>query len=97
MAEPDKLLAYLTTDRDTWREVVRLWCGLEHDSTNLIRKVYEVEPVMAFECLGDAQQVQTGYVTELVNTFKDRLVDAAGDESLARAFALAAAEPTPSW
>lgn len=92
-AEPDKLLAYFTTDRDTWREVVRLWCGLEHDSTNLIRKGYQVEPVMAFECLGDAQQVETSYVAELVNTFKGRLAEAAGDESLARAFALVAADP----
>ncbi|MCP4532773.1 MAG: NACHT domain protein, partial [Delftia sp.] len=68
-------------------------CGLEHDSTYLIRQVYQVEPVMAFACLGDAQQVETDYVAELVDVFKSRLAEAANDENLARAFALVAADP----
>jgi hypothetical protein len=92
-AEPDKLLAHFTADRDAWREVVRLWCGLEHNSTGLIRQVYQVDPVLAFECLADAQQVDTAYVADLVRTFAGRLAEAAQDENLARAFALVAADP----
>ncbi len=92
-AEPDKLLAQFTAERDAWREVVRLWCGLEHDSTGLIRQVYPVDPLLAFECLADAQQVDTGTVGELVKTFAGRLAEAAQDDNLARAFALVAADP----
>lgn len=92
-AEPDRLLAFFAEAPDAWREVVWLWCGLKRDSTDLIRQLSQVDPVMAFECLGDARQVETSYVAELVNTFQGRLAEAADDEHLARAFALVAAGP----
>lgn len=91
----DDLLTYFSADRDGWREVVRLWCGLEHDSTGLIRKVYGVDPILAFECLGDAQQVEPACVDELVSLFENRLAEAIGNESLAHALALVAADPRP--
>ncbi len=91
----DALLANLGNNPEAWREVVRLWCGLEHDSTGLIRKVYVSDPLLAFECLADAQQVEGNCVNELVDAFKARLPEAAEDEPLARAMALVAADPRP--
>jgi hypothetical protein len=92
-SKQNELLAFFTQDPDAWREVLRLWCGLEHDSTELIRELYKTDPIMAFECLGDAQKVEEGYVKELVNIFKEGLAEAAENVSLARAFALVAADP----
>ena len=84
------------TDKDAWRETVKLWCGLTHNSTQLIHSVYTEDPIMAFECLGDAQQVDADFSEDIANTFKARLGET-GDsgEAIIRAFAVVAANPRP--
>jgi hypothetical protein len=84
------------TNNDAWRETVKLWCGLTHNSTQLIRSVYTKDPIMAFECLGDAQQVDADFSEEISNTFKTRLGEF-GDsgEAIIRAFAVVSADPRP--
>jgi hypothetical protein len=72
--EPDAegLIRRFKTDRDAWRETVKLWCGLEHDSTRLIRELYADDAVMAFECLGDAQQVDSDFAEEVITAGRGR-------------------------
>jgi hypothetical protein len=63
-------LRRFTRDPDPWRETIKLWCGLEHDSTELIAAVYKLDPMTAFECLADAQKVSTDLATEIVSQFE---------------------------
>jgi len=91
---PDQLVARFEADPGTWRETVKLWCGLEYDSTALIKAVAAADPITAIECLGDTQQVDSGYAAELIQSFRVRL----GEPSLkqdvvAQALALVAADP----
>lgn len=95
-ADADGLVSRYETDRDAWRETVKLWCGLTHNSTQLIRSVYAKDPIMAFECLGDAQQVDADFSEEISNAFKDRLGELGDkDEAIIRAFGVVAADPRP--
>ena len=56
------LLERFRGDPDGWREVVKLWCGLGINCTALVRGVRETDPMAAFECLADAQQVDAELV-----------------------------------
>lgn len=105
---PDSLLRRFQNDPDSWRETVKLWCGLADDSTHLIRQVYATDPVTAFECLADAQKVEPALTDEILDHFKARLgraSRAAGDgqgadttdvlkeeQAVARAFGVVAAD-----
>ncbi|OAR22839.1 hypothetical protein A8W25_25040 [Streptomyces sp. ERV7] len=73
-ADPPGLLARYARDPAAWRETVRLWCGAEpRDCTEVVRAVLERDPVLAFQCLADAQVVDGGLVDEIVGMFRDRL------------------------
>ena len=93
--EPKKLLDSYFENPDTWREVVRLWCSLGQDCTNLIRGVYEVDPLVAFECISDARNIDATYVDQLIENFQPRFKESLENDALAKAFALLAADPRP--
>jgi energy-coupling factor transporter ATP-binding protein EcfA2 len=83
-------------DHDTWRETVKLWCGLGQDSTSLIRKVYAEDDITAFECLADTQQVNQEFALEIVGAFCGRLGASDGNnEAITRAFASVASDMRP--
>ena len=91
----DGLIARFKDDPDAWRETAKLWCGLAHDSTQLIGKIYEMDAITAFECLGDAQKVDANFVNKIVTAFKVRLgKDGDEGESIMRAFAVVATDPS---
>ncbi len=78
-------------DQVTWREVVKLWCGLANDATNVIQAVYQQDSVTAFECIADAQQIDQGLADEIINNFKEQLEKVNNDKQLAIAFGAVAA------
>ncbi|MDQ1318594.1 MAG: hypothetical protein QG588_2256, partial [Candidatus Poribacteria bacterium] len=83
-------------DRPAWREIVKLWCGLDQDSTKLIQLIYEEDPITAFECLGDAHQINPALADQIINTFKSRLGETGSNgEAISRAFAIVASDPRP--
>lgn len=87
----DGLLARFQADPDAWRETVKLWCGLEHDSTMLVRKLDALDPILAFECLADARQVDAALAEEISDRFKACLgEDGPSGEAIVRAFAAVA-------
>jgi NACHT domain len=90
-----QLLKNFGKDRDTWREVLTLWCGLPHDSTAMIAELAELEPVTALECVADARIVKAEVADRNVESMKARLRDALPDEPLPNAFGLLAASPGP--
>jgi hypothetical protein len=91
--EANGLLRRFERDPDAWRETVKLWCGLDHDSTGLIKAIYTDDPVTAFECLADAQKVDPTLAEEMIMAFKTRLgvADSDGD-AVIHAFAVVASD-----
>ncbi len=88
------LMERFRADPDAWRETLKLWCGLPHDSTTLIRALYAEHPILAFEFLGDAQQVDEELAQEIISAFQARLgEDGATGEAVTRAFATVATNP----
>jgi len=84
------------SDSDTWRETVKLWCGLsDNDSTLVLRYVFEKEQLTAFECLGDAQSVDEVLAEQIINKLKSRLEEADNNNDIARVFGFVAANPRP--
>ncbi len=91
----DALVSRFEADPDTWRETVKLWCGLEHDSTPLLRKIHRRDPLTALECLGDTRQVAPDFAAQIVADFQARLLDGEADERTLEAIAVVAADPRP--
>jgi MoxR-like ATPase len=75
-----------------WLEIVKLWCGLANNSTDLITAVYQQDALTAFECLADAQEVTPEVAQEIIDYFKTQLRT---DESICSAFGSVAADFRP--
>jgi hypothetical protein len=90
LGDDETLFQQFHDDPDAWREVVKLWCGLANDSTELIGRVREIDPFTAFECLADAQKVDSVLVDQLLEEFQGKLSE--GDEVIA-GFASVASDP----
>ncbi|OYE02794.1 NACHT domain-containing protein [Nostoc sp. 'Peltigera membranacea cyanobiont' 232] len=88
----DGLISRFNAEHDAWRETLKLWCGLAGDSTNLIREVHSADPVVAFECLADAQKVDSILASEIINSFKSQLGVDENEDIVNHAFASVAAD-----
>lgn len=82
----DGLLRRFISNPDGWRETIKLWCGLNRDSSELIRYIYNIDPIVGFECLSDAQQVDQSLAESIINEFKMKLGESYMNESVLRAF-----------
>jgi energy-coupling factor transporter ATP-binding protein EcfA2 len=89
------LIGRFEADRDGWREVAKLWCGFDHDSTKLISAIYMADPITAFECLADAQKIDPSVADRIVKSFEKRVEAGETDEAIGRAFGALAADPRP--
>jgi NACHT domain len=89
--DPAGLIDRFKKDQSAWRETVLLWCGLDHESTQLIRSVREEDSLTAFQCLADAVKIDSGLADSIIDDFSPRLAD--GDDTVTRTFALVAAGP----
>ena len=92
---PAELVGRFEQDPDSWREVVKLWCGLGGDSTEFIREIYQTEPMTSFECLAEAQEVDPAFARMLIQEFREQLAAPAQLESLTAAFGAVAADSRP--
>jgi hypothetical protein len=92
--DQDALLAYYVADPDSWAEIVKLWCGLSGDSSELIEGVYHREPILAFECLADAQRVEHDLAKRILDSFRVELTKNAGESTIA-AFGAVASDRRP--
>ena len=88
------LINRFKTDNNTWREVVKLWCGLSGDSTKLIEEIYAVDSVTAFECLADAQKIEPQLADTIINHFKTQFGTLSGKDkdAVEKAFGTVAAD-----
>ena len=91
----DGLAAWFKQAPDEWREVVKLWCGFEGNSTKLIQAVYETDAITGFECLADAQEVAPALANSIIDRFKAQLGVTGQPDQLASAFGAVAADFRP--
>ncbi len=89
------LIARFEKDPDGWREVVKLWCGLANDSTNIIERIFAIDKNTAFECLADAQKVDQVIADRIIDDFKVNLAAGGQEELIAAAFGAVAADIRP--
>lgn len=98
-ADPSGLLDRYRRDPAAWRETVRLWCGAEaRDCTEVVRAVLALDPVLAFQCLADAQVVDDALADDIVRVFRDQLgpeLSRADREAVVAAFGAVAADRRP--
>jgi hypothetical protein len=93
--KPNELMQFFRQDPTTWREVVKLWCGIAGDSTALIMEVYQQDEVLGFECLADAQEVEQTQAELIITHFKGLLDQPDEPGEIARAFGAVAASNRP--
>ncbi|MCP4251044.1 MAG: NACHT domain-containing protein [bacterium] len=94
-ADSDKLFELFKNDPASWRETVKLWCGLAAESTSLIRRVLAEDPITAFECLAEARMVEPTLVDTITASMKPLLGQAKGQDSVLRAFGVVASDQRP--
>jgi hypothetical protein len=71
----NELLSKFENDKQTWRETIKLWCGLANDTTEMISKLYEIDPVIAFECIADARSIEPEVADRIITHFEELLLD----------------------
>ena len=85
--KPQEIIERFTENPDDWREVVKLWCGLANDSTDMVRAIYPNEVVtneevqraaLALECIASAQQIDESLANEIIDKLKARLANRRG-------------------
>jgi hypothetical protein len=89
------LITRFEKDPDGWREVVKLWCGLAEDSTNIIEQIFDIDKNTAFECLADAQRVDEVLADRIIDDFKVNLAAVGQEDVIAKAFGAVAADMRP--
>ena len=94
--QESELVSRFKTDTVTWRETVKLWCGLSGNKTSLIKQVYQIDPLTGFECLAEAKEVDQELADEIINYFKQQLSKVIDDDNVAKAFGTVAADLRPS-
>jgi energy-coupling factor transporter ATP-binding protein EcfA2 len=88
----DELIQKWQNAPSDWLEIVKLWCGLANNSTDLIAAVYQQDPLTAFECLAGDQEVKPEVAQEIIDYFKTQLRT---DEGICNAFGSVAADFRP--
>ena len=84
--QKEELVTRFKQDKDAWREVVKLWCGLADQSTELIRAIYAIEPITAFECLADTNNVAPDLADQIIDYFKGQLGNGENEDVITAAF-----------
>ena len=91
--QEDYLLNKFKQDWQTWRETIKLWCGLSNDATKMISYLYEIEPIIAFECISEAKKIDHKVANEIINYFIDLLLDSEKSNiEIEKAFGVLAAD-----
>lgn len=92
---PIALVGRFDADRDAWREVVGLWCGLTNDATELLRNMFASDRVSALELVADAQVVDQALADQIIEYWLQHFADVDVDaDRVARALGAVATGPT---
>jgi len=92
LEDPQGLIDRFVANPCAWREVLKMWCGRGNDSTEVIRQVYTIRPLTAFEILADAQRIDPSLAKNIIENFKTRLGDPNQPPGMEAAFGLVASD-----
>jgi len=93
VADVDGLLRRYCGDPDSWRESVKLWCGITNDASYLISRIFEIDEVLALDCLAEANAVSAELVEKIVGCSFQKLDNRRADqETIAKAFGAVASD-----
>ncbi|MGK7894612.1 MAG: NACHT domain-containing NTPase, partial [Xenococcus sp. (in: cyanobacteria)] len=87
-----ELIERFKQDRATWRETVKLWCGLAGNKTSFIEEIFQHDSLTGFECLADAKEVDQTLADQIIDYYKQQLSQVIDDDDLAKAFGSVAAD-----
>ena len=88
----DGLLHRFDQDPEQWHEVVKLWCGNSRDSTQLIQHIHRKHPLLAFQALADAKQIDEHLAEEIIKEFQEKLGEPNQSLKIEESFGLVAAD-----
>jgi len=92
----DGLFDRFKNDKANWRETLKLWCGLANDATKMISNIFEIDAIVAFECLADARKIEPEITDRIIEHFKNLLGQSNPDSTeMKRAFGIAASDVRP--
>lgn len=91
------LLLDYRKDPSHWREVVRLWCGGDHDCADFVREIFSFDTTMALECVADSQRLDDSEADRVLLHFQDKLAEYLLDaqKHVMEAYAAVASSPKP--
>ncbi len=93
--DPEGLVEKYKADGQTWRESLKLWCGLQRDNTPVVKAIYALDEMLGFECLADAHEVEPDTTNTIIDYFRSKLGQSDTDDAVARAFGILAMDDTP--
>ncbi len=93
---PAELLKRFKDDNNTWRETLKLWCGLADDATQMVSNIFEIEPIIAFECLADARSIEPEVSDRIIKHFDKLLMQTTPNiTEIEKAFGVLASDLRP--
>lgn len=92
LSKPERLLERFTHDPDTWREVVKLWCGLIPNCTEMVQWVRKVDEDVALACVAEATGVEDDVAAEILDPVIERVLAGDAGEALQRSLGAVAAD-----
>jgi hypothetical protein len=89
--DEEGILSRYKQDPDTWRETVRLWCGItDNDRTQFVREILALDPLLAFQCLAEVAKIDDALADEITGLFRGR-----SEPEVVAAFGFVAADARP--
>jgi hypothetical protein len=87
--DPAGLVQRFRRSPAVWLNTVKLWCGMDHDSSDVLTAIFAEDPLTALLCLAESRQANTELAGRIFAAFRDRLGSSPDDGVLCRAFAMA--------
>ncbi|MBE9031754.1 AAA family ATPase [filamentous cyanobacterium LEGE 11480] len=85
--KPQQIIQRYQAAPDDWYEAIKVWCGLSNDATEVIASIYKIKPILALECIPEAQQVNKNTADSIIKHFKSELATENASWQFLKAFA----------
>lgn len=88
----DYMVEKFVEDRDAWREVVILWCGLVADCTAMVETVDEIDGHVALTCIAEARSVDEIVARRILDPVLDEVIGGRADDFVIKVVGSVAAD-----
>jgi energy-coupling factor transporter ATP-binding protein EcfA2 len=95
LSQGTQLLERFGNDRDAWREVVVLWCGLVTDCTQMVESVDAVDRHVAMSCVAEARSLGDEVAKGILEPVIAEVIRGRADDIRAKVLGAVAADIRP--